>query len=70
MGKVPGYGSGWHQIWDGRRYYFFSILGMGGDCYGIAVYKGYAGLNSFLMLVMQQRKRLQGLEEYKMRKKQ
>lgn len=48
---------------------FFSILGRGGDCYGIAVYKGYAGLNSFLMLVMQQRKRLQGLEEYKMRKK-
>ena len=24
---------------------FFSILGRGGDCYGIAVYEGYEGLN-------------------------
>jgi hypothetical protein len=34
---------------------FFSILGRGGDCYGIAVYEGYEGLNSFLMLSMQER---------------
>ncbi len=33
---------------------FFSILGKGGDCYGIAVYEGFEGLNSFLMLTMQQ----------------
>ena len=33
---------------------FFSILGRGGDCYGIAVYEGYEGLNSFLMLTMQE----------------
>jgi hypothetical protein len=33
---------------------FYSILGRGGDCYGIAVYEGYEGLNSFLMLAMQE----------------
>ena len=33
---------------------FYSILGRGGACYGIAVYEGYEGLNSFLMLTMQQ----------------
>lgn len=33
---------------------FFSILGRGGDCYGITVYEGYEGLNCFLMLAMQQ----------------
>lgn len=31
-----------------------TLLGRGGDCYGIAVYEGYEGLNSFLMLAMQQ----------------
>lgn len=54
----------WEKFWDmdliGIRYgadeetVFFSILGHGGDCYGIAVYEGYEGLNSFLMLAMQQ----------------
>lgn len=53
----------WEKFWDmdliGIRYgaeeetIFFSILGRGGDCYGIAVYEGYEGLNSFLMLTMQ-----------------
>ena len=33
---------------------FYSILGRGGECYGIAVYEGYEGLNSFMMLTMQQ----------------
>lgn len=33
---------------------FYSILGRGGECYGIAVYEGFEGLNSFLMLTMQQ----------------
>ena len=33
---------------------YFSILGHHGDCYGIAVYEGYSGLNDFLMLVMQE----------------
>ena len=37
---------------------FFSILGRGGNCYGIAVYEDYEGLNSFLMLTMQQQMNL------------
>lgn len=54
----------WEKFWDmdliGIKYgeeedtVFFSILGRGGECYGIAVYEGYEGLNSFLMLAMQQ----------------
>lgn len=54
----------WEKFWDmdliGIRYgaeedtVFFCILGKGGSCYGIAVYEGYKGLNSFLMLTMQQ----------------
>lgn len=54
----------WEKFWDmdliGIGYgaeeeiVFFSILGRGGDCYGIAVYEGYEGLNSFLMLAMQE----------------
>ena len=54
----------WDRFWDmdliGIRYgkdeetVFFSILGRGGDCYGITIYEGYKGLNSFLMLTMQE----------------
>lgn len=54
----------WEKFWDldliGIRdgseedTIFFSILGRGGDCYGITVYEGYEGLNSFLMLTMQE----------------
>lgn len=54
----------WEKFWDmdliGIRkgaeedMVFFSVLGRGGECYGIAVYEGYAGLNSLLMMVMQQ----------------
>lgn len=54
----------WEKFWDmeliGIRYgaeediVFFSILGRGGDCYGISVYEGYEGFNCFLMLTMQQ----------------
>lgn len=33
---------------------FYSIMGRGGSCYGIAVYEGYEGLNSYLMLCMQE----------------
>lgn len=33
---------------------FYSILGKGGDCYGIAVYEGYDAFNRFLMLTMQE----------------
>ena len=54
----------WDRFWDmdliGIKYgeeediVFFSILGRGGECYGIAVYEGYEGLNSFLMLTMHQ----------------
>lgn len=32
---------------------FFSILGQGGECYGIVVYEGYQGLNCYMMLLMQ-----------------
>lgn len=57
----------WEQLWDmdliGIQYeeddiVFFSILGHGGDCYGVAVYEGYEGLNSFLMLTMQEQMNL------------
>ncbi len=34
---------------------FYSILGHGEECYGIVVYEGYAGLNDFMMLTMQER---------------
>lgn len=54
----------WEKFYDmdliGFRYgaeedtIFCSILGRGGTCYGIAVYEGYEGLNSFLMVAMQQ----------------
>lgn len=58
----------WEKFWDmdiiGIRYgieeetVFCSILGRGGNCYGISVYEGYEGLNSFLMLTMQERMNL------------
>ena len=58
----------WERFWDmdliGIRYgteeetIFFSILGRGGDCYGITVYEGYEGLNCFIMLAMQERMNL------------
>ena len=58
----------WEKFWDmdlvdvrygdEEKTIFFSILGRGGDCYGIAVYEGYEGLNSFLMLTMQERMNL------------
>ena len=37
---------------------FYSILGKGGDCYCISVYKGYDAFNSFVMLTMQERMNL------------
>lgn len=53
----------WEKFWDqdiiGIQYekeedtVFFSILGRSGECYGIVAYEGYEGLNSFLMLTMQ-----------------
>lgn len=54
----------WEKFWDmdligicdreEEDTVFFSILGRGGSCYGIAVYEGYEGLNSYLMLCMQE----------------
>ncbi|WP_418422927.1 DUF7309 domain-containing protein [Blautia sp.] len=54
----------WNKFWDldiiGIREgneedtTFYSILGHGGDCYGIVVYEGYEGLNDFMMLTMQE----------------
>ena len=47
----------WEKFWDmdligissgaEEDTVFYSILGRGGDCYGIAVYEGYEGFNSF-----------------------
>jgi hypothetical protein len=37
---------------------FYSILGKGGECYGIVVYEGYDAFNSFLMLTMQEQMNL------------
>ena len=59
----------WELLWDmdiiGIRVgeelentVFYSILGKGGDCYGIAVYEGYDAFNSFLMLTMQEQMNL------------
>ncbi len=55
----------WEYLWDmdliGIQYgkeeetVFYSILGRGGECYGIAVYEGYDAFNQFLMLTMQER---------------
>ena len=33
---------------------FFSILGRGEDGYGVSAYEGFEGLNTFLMLAMQE----------------
>lgn len=54
----------WESLWDmdtigvqtsenPEETVFYSILGRGGDCYGIVVYEGYDAFNSFLMLTMQ-----------------
>lgn len=53
----------WGKLWDLDLIWvrngeeedtvFFSILGRGGDCYGIAVYEGYDALNQFMMMSMQ-----------------
>lgn len=59
----------WELLWDmdligiqvgnePENTVFYSILGKGGDCYGIAVYEGDDGLNSFLMLTMHERMNL------------
>lgn len=59
----------WNFLWDmdiiGIRVgdepentVFYSILGRGGDCYGITVYEGYEAFNSFLMLTMRERMNL------------
>lgn len=58
----------WEKFWDmdligvrkgaAEDTVFFSILGRGGDCYGITVYKGYDGLNRYLMMLMRERMEL------------
>lgn len=58
----------WEKFWDmdligiqngdEEDMVFISILGRGGSCYGIAIYEGYEGLNSFLMLTMHQQMNL------------
>lgn len=54
----------WEQFWDmdliaiqdegEEEPIFISVLGRGGECYGLSVYEGYEGLNDFLMLTMQE----------------
>lgn len=59
----------WELLWDmdiiGVRVgekpentVFYSILGKGGECYGIAVYEGYDAFNTFLMLTMKEQMNL------------
>lgn len=58
----------WEKLWDtdiigirnGKEEdtVFISILGRGGNCYGIVVYEGYEGLNKYLMLTMQEQMNL------------
>lgn len=58
----------WEKFWDmdllavqtGKEEdtVFYSILGRGGDCYGIVVYEGYEEFNLFLMLSMQEQMNL------------
>lgn len=43
---------------------FYGILLKGGDCYGVVIYEGYEGFNSFLMLTMHEKMNLSG--EYAM----
>lgn len=53
----------WELLWDvdiiGIRVgqdpentVFYSILGKGGDCYGISIYENYDAFNSFMMMTM------------------
>ena len=42
-------GGGWNEE------VYVSILGKGGDCYGISVYEGLDGLNDFMMLTLSER---------------
>ncbi|WP_455617567.1 DUF7309 domain-containing protein [Eisenbergiella sp.] len=59
----------WELLWDmdiigiladkePENTVFYSILGKGGDCYGISVYEGYDAFNSFMMLTMQEQMNL------------
>lgn len=59
----------WELLWDmdiigiqvgkePENTVFYSILGKGGDCYGVAIYEGYDAFNSFLMLTMQEQMNL------------
>jgi len=58
----------WKDFWDldligiqkgtEEETVFFSILGKGGECYGISAYEGYEGLNCFMMLMLQKRMNL------------
>lgn len=49
----------WERFWDmdlialreGDEITFFSVLGRGGECYGISAYEGLKGLNDFMMLL-------------------
>ena len=43
---------------EGEDEVFVSILGKGGDCYGISVYEGMEGLNDFLMLTLSEKMNL------------
>lgn len=55
----------WDYLWDldligiqtgddPRNTVFYSVLGRGGTCLGISIYEGYEGLNTFMMLTMQE----------------
>src|SRR5699024_2025233 len=42
--------------WEDEVY--VSILGKGGDCYGISIYEGVDGLNDFMMLTLAEKMNL------------
>lgn len=54
----------WERFWDmdligvqdgdEEDTVFFSVLGRGGECYGIAVYEGYSALNQYMMMLLQE----------------
>lgn len=54
MGKILGFGYIGIREGNEEDTTFYSILGRGGECYGIVVYEGYEGLNHFMMLSMQE----------------
>jgi hypothetical protein len=60
----------WESFWDidviqlkekgGKNLAYAGILGRGGECYGVSMYEGSSGLNSFLMIAMHRELNISG----------